>query len=39
MAPKPVAVGAPAPDDVEMAGGDGVVENEGEGIVAEAVIL
>ena len=39
MAPKPVVAGAPPPDDVEMAGGDGVVENEGEGIVAEAVIL
>ena len=39
MAPKPVAAGAPPPDDVEMGGGDGIVENEGEGIVAEAVIL
>ena len=39
MAPKPAAAGAPPPADVEMAGGDGVVENEGEGIVAEAVIL
>ena len=36
---KPAATGGPAPDDVEMAGGDAVVENEGEGIVAEAVIL
>ena len=37
-APKLAAAGAPPPDDVEMAGGDAVVENEGEGIVAEAVI-
>ena len=39
MAPKPAAAGAPPPDDVKMASGDGVVENVGEGIVAEAVIL
>ena len=38
-APKPAAAGAPPLDDVEMAGGDAVVENEGEGIVAKAVIL
>ena len=37
--PKPAAAGGPAPDDVEMAGGDAVVENEGEGVVAKAVIL
>ena len=37
--PKPAAGGGPAPDDVEMAGGDAVVENEGEQVVAEAVIL
>ena len=37
--PKPAAAGGPAPDDVEMAGGDAVVENEGEGIVVEAVIM
>ena len=37
--PKLAAAGAPHLDDVEMAGGDAVVENEGEGIVAEAVIL
>ena len=34
-----MAAGGPAQDDVEMAGGDAVAENEGEGIVAEAVIL
>ena len=33
------AAGGPAPDDVDMAGGDAVMENEGEGIVTEAVIL
>ena len=33
------AAGGPAADDVDMAGGDAVAENEGEGIVAEAVIL
>ena len=36
--PKPpqlAAAGGPAPADVEMAGGDAVAENEGEGIVAE----
>ena len=37
--PKPAAACGPAPDDVEMAGGDAVAENEGEGVVAEAVIL
>ena len=41
--PKPPAAdsaaGGPAADDVDMAGGDAVAENEGEGIVAEAVIL
>ena len=41
--PKPPAAdsaaGGPAADDVHMAVGDAVVENEGEGIVAEAVIL
>ena len=37
-APKLAAVGGPQ-DDVEMAGGDAVVENEGGGNVAEAVIL
>ena len=37
--PKLAAVGGPAPDDVEMAGGDAVAENEGEGIVAKAVIF
>ena len=36
---KPAAAGGPAPDDVEIASGDAVAENEGEGIVAEAVIL
>ena len=37
VAPKPDAV--PPADELEIAGGDGVVQNEGEGIVAEAVIL
>ena len=37
--PKLAAAGGPAPDDFEMAGGDAVAENEGEGIVAKAVIL
>ena len=37
--PKAAAAGAPPLDDVEMAGGDAVAENEGEGIVAKAVIL
>ena len=37
--PKLAAVGGPAPDDVEMAGGDAVAENEGGGIVAKAVIF
>ena len=41
--PKPPAAdsaaGGSAADDVDMAGGDAVAENEGEGIVAEAVIL
>ena len=37
--PKPAAAGAPSLDDVKMAGGDAVVENEGEGMVAEAIIL
>ena len=34
-----IAAGCPAGDDVDMASGDVVAENEGEGIVAEAVIL
>ena len=41
--PKPPAADSaadgPAADDVDMAGGDAVAENEGEVIVAEAVIL
>ena len=37
--PKPPAADSPAADNVDMAGGDAAAENEGEGIVAEVVIL
>ena len=38
-APKPATAGASPPDDVEMAGGDAVAENEGEGIATKPVFL